>query len=357
MISEFGEDLMPRRRNRGDAGYDICMPEDATMVPGETYVFDTGIRLEDGDIAEDEFIMMVPRSSMGFRYGLRFSNTIGVIDAGYRETMRMSITVERPCELKRGDRVAQLIVCRFGTIRGEIPPDGERNGGIGSTGVRRWPWSRERDAPAARAASTSWWASGRRGAPMRACRARSFPRRDARGGRGMRGYRRTPRDVAVLEALRLAGPTGATSKELKAMLPEMDTTEIGWALRSLRERGEVRRCQSGYSRSRGQTLWMLYRRIVPDHPAWCLRTMHTNLFEHTYYISLLYYNRMMTSQQLVSFRLDKEDRRNFIDLCDTLGVDMSTVCRLMVKSFINTGGANVFTAVNLGAVSEREGGE
>ena len=53
----------------------------------------------------------------------------------------------------------------------------------------------------------------------------------------------------------------------------------------------------------------------------------------------------MTSQ-LVSFRLDREVREDFSDLCDTLGVDMSTVCRLMVKSFLRTGGANVFTSVN-----------
>lgn len=154
MISEFGEDLMPRRRNRGDAGYDVCMPEDAHLEPGAMHVFDTGIRLEDGDIADDEFLMMVPRSSMGFRYGMMFSNTVGIIDVRFRDTMKMSIVVQKPCDLRRGDRVAQLIVCRFGTIRGEIPPEGERNGGIGSTGVRRWPRRPRRAARAARAANT-----------------------------------------------------------------------------------------------------------------------------------------------------------------------------------------------------------
>ena len=125
---------MPRRQNEGDAGYDLYAPYEMTIGAGQTITLDTGISLEDGDIKESQFIMILPRSSMGFNYGLRMSNTYPIVDSGYRDTIKISMSVDTPCKLLRGERFAQMIVCNFGLIANEISPTGKRNGGIGSSG-------------------------------------------------------------------------------------------------------------------------------------------------------------------------------------------------------------------------------
>ncbi len=45
--------------------------------------------------------------------------------------------------------------------------------------------------------------------------------------------------------------------------------------------------------------------------------------------------------QLVSFRLDKDDKSDLQSLCDSLGIDVTTACRLMVKKFLASGGASI----------------
>lgn len=134
MISKYGPELMPRRQNEGDAGYDLYAPYEMTIGAGHTVTFDTGVALEDADIKESQFIMILPRSSMGFQYGLRMSNTACIVDSGYRDTIKISISVDKPLTLHRGERFAQMIVVDYGLIAGEIKPSKMRNGGIGSTG-------------------------------------------------------------------------------------------------------------------------------------------------------------------------------------------------------------------------------
>ncbi|GEM_PF-3286085 len=94
----------------------------------------------------------------------------------------------------------------------------------------------------------------------------------------MRGYKPTPRDIAVLDALKAAGPGGATARELGPLLPDMDYVEIGLALRALRERGEVKRRMSGFARSRGNALWELAR-----SPVGCIETSSIELFSSNFF--------------------------------------------------------------------------
>lgn len=135
MISKLGDEFMPRRMTKHSAGYDLYAPFEVNIAAGGTLMFDTGIALEDGDIQDNQFLMVLPRSSMGFKYGLRMSNTCPIIDSDYRETIKVSITVDRDCHLHRGERFAQMIVMTYGTIAGEIQPTEVRMSGIGSTGA------------------------------------------------------------------------------------------------------------------------------------------------------------------------------------------------------------------------------
>lgn len=135
MISKYGEDLLPKRSTKYSCGYDICIPFETKVSAGSTLVFDTGISLERGDIKDNECILILPRSSTSFKYGLKLLNTCAVIDSDYYKPIQMGFTVDKDCYFHRGDRIAQMIVMPYGLIAGEIEPTETRTSGIGSTGV------------------------------------------------------------------------------------------------------------------------------------------------------------------------------------------------------------------------------
>lgn len=138
MKSTLGAPL-PRRARKGDAGYDMYLPEDLVIKKGQRPMIDTGIILEEGDIPEGHFAMIVPRSSTGSKYGLALCNTLGVVDQGYRDTIKAKLWLNDPSvellKLKKGDRFCQMILVPFGIIASEEPPTEERDGGVGSTGA------------------------------------------------------------------------------------------------------------------------------------------------------------------------------------------------------------------------------
>lgn len=135
MISDFGADFLPRRKTLHSAGYDMMMPYDLQMEPDKWYDIDTGIHLEHGDIKESQFLMLMPRSGLGFKNKLKLANTVGIIDADYRQSIKARISVEEPLTLNRGDSFMQAIVLEYGLIANEVPPTEVRKGGFGSTGA------------------------------------------------------------------------------------------------------------------------------------------------------------------------------------------------------------------------------
>ena len=76
----------------------------------------------------------MPRSSLGIKYGLRLKNTIGVIDADYRDTIKIALTTDETATLMYGEKVMQGVIVKFGLIPNEVKPDTKRSGGLGSTG-------------------------------------------------------------------------------------------------------------------------------------------------------------------------------------------------------------------------------
>ena len=138
------EDLkLPKRATAGSAGYDIYSPVSFVLHPGETVKFPTGIKCK---IPTGCFLMVVPRSGVGFRTGTRLSNTTGVIDADYTNSdneghiwvklyMPRIDDEDTPSELviDKGDAVCQGIVVPYYQFINEEPPQQKRNGGFGST--------------------------------------------------------------------------------------------------------------------------------------------------------------------------------------------------------------------------------
>lgn len=76
----YEEYSLPKRMSKCAAGYDFFALEDYEIAPGEIRKIPTGIK---ACMEEDEVLLLVVRSSMGFRYNVRACNQVGVIDADY----------------------------------------------------------------------------------------------------------------------------------------------------------------------------------------------------------------------------------------------------------------------------------
>lgn len=127
---------LPKQATMQSAGCDFFMPFNLNFEAGSTFKIATGIRWTGGAGA---VLLIVPRSGLGFKYGIKLSNTVGVIDADYCNSDNeghIIISLENPSDkdvpLEQGKHFAQGIVVKY-----EIPAgaenDAERNGGFGST--------------------------------------------------------------------------------------------------------------------------------------------------------------------------------------------------------------------------------
>ena len=129
---------LPTYAHPGDAGADLVTAEDVTLRPGERVLVRTGIAMA---VPEGYVALVHPRSGLAARHGLSIVNTPGTIDSGYRGEVKVLLVNHDPAEtieLRRGDRVAQLVLQRveqgvFTEV--EVLPDSVRgDGGYGSTG-------------------------------------------------------------------------------------------------------------------------------------------------------------------------------------------------------------------------------
>jgi dUTP pyrophosphatase len=82
-----------------------------------------------------------PRSGLAARAGLSVVNAPGTVDAGYRGEVRVCLInhdADEAIRLRRGDRIAQLVVQRVATAVfrevDELPVSARGDGGYGSTG-------------------------------------------------------------------------------------------------------------------------------------------------------------------------------------------------------------------------------
>ena len=129
---------LPAYAHPGDAGADLLTTVDVSLAPGERALVPTGVAIA---LPEGYVALVHPRSGLAARHGLSIVNTPGTIDAGYRGEIKvMLINHDRtlPIELRRGDRIAQLVIQRFERARfievGELPDSVRGSGGYGSTG-------------------------------------------------------------------------------------------------------------------------------------------------------------------------------------------------------------------------------
>jgi dUTP pyrophosphatase len=128
----------PRYALPGDAGADLSLAEDVELAPFQRALVGTGVAVA----IPDGFAGFVhPRSGLAHRLGLSLVNAPGTIDSGYRGEIKVNLInldPTTPLRLRRGDRIAQLVVqpvvrARFVTV--DQLDDSDRGaGGHGSTG-------------------------------------------------------------------------------------------------------------------------------------------------------------------------------------------------------------------------------
>jgi dUTP pyrophosphatase len=129
---------LPSYAHPGDAGADLCTTVDVSLAPGERALVPTGIGIA---LPEGYVALVHPRSGLAARHGLSIVNTPGTVDAGYRgevKVLLVNLDARVPVQLKRGDRIAQLVIQRVERARfvevGQLPDSVRGEGGYGSTG-------------------------------------------------------------------------------------------------------------------------------------------------------------------------------------------------------------------------------
>lgn len=127
--------VIPVYAKDGDAGLDLV----ATSVISfdkEQVTYGTGIAIE---IPEGHVGLIFPRSSIR-KYEQYLSNSVGVIDSGYRGEIQATFNSRYYADVKYkvGDKIAQLLIMPYPSIEfeetNELSSTERGDGGFGSTG-------------------------------------------------------------------------------------------------------------------------------------------------------------------------------------------------------------------------------
>ena len=127
--------VAPKIANHGDAGADltaISVDYDINNI----ITYGTGIAVE---IPEGYVGLIFPRSSI-YKKQLILSNSVGVIDCGYRGEIKFKFRGDRESDVyKIGDRIGQLVIMPIPSVEWEeseeLTDSVRGEGGFGSTGV------------------------------------------------------------------------------------------------------------------------------------------------------------------------------------------------------------------------------
>ncbi|MCJ8504788.1 dUTP diphosphatase [Kocuria flava] len=139
-LQALDPDLPPPAYARpGDAGADLRSRVDLVLAPGRRALVPTGIAVA---LPEGYAGFVHPRSGLAARHGITVVNAPGTVDAGYRGEIMVTLLntdAEQPFEVRRGDRIAQLVVQRVEQAQFEVvadlPVSARGAGGFGSSGT------------------------------------------------------------------------------------------------------------------------------------------------------------------------------------------------------------------------------
>lgn len=129
----------PFHGSQGAAGWDLyaATAEEILIEPHSTVKIGTGLAFE---LPQGTFGMIVPRSGLATKRGLRPANTPGICDSDYRGEYIVALhnDTDEPMYIEPHERIAQLIVmpfCQISLIESNELTNTDRGaGGFGSTG-------------------------------------------------------------------------------------------------------------------------------------------------------------------------------------------------------------------------------
>jgi len=131
-----------RRGTEFSAGFDVayCGPRSVKLWPHEVHDFPTGWAFE---VPKGVAMLILPRSGVARRVGLRPVNTPGLLDPDYRGELIVALEYRKPegepiVTVNPGDFIAQVVfvpfyVPEFNEVE-ELSQTGRGTGGFGSTG-------------------------------------------------------------------------------------------------------------------------------------------------------------------------------------------------------------------------------
>ena len=130
--------ILPASAHPGDAGLDLAANAEVSVKPGERALVPTGIAVA---IPEGHAGWVLPRSGLASRHGITLANAPGLIDAGYRGEVLVSVVNldrDEAYTIRRGERIAQLVVVAHASVEveelGSLPASERGVGGFGSSG-------------------------------------------------------------------------------------------------------------------------------------------------------------------------------------------------------------------------------
>jgi dUTP pyrophosphatase len=137
---KFSDIPLPSYSTEGSSGMDIraAINDSIIIEPGTIHIIPTNLQVE---IPEGFELQIRPRSGLAAKYGITLLNSPGTIDSDYRGEIKIIITNlgSQPFTIKRGDRIAQMILTKFYKanieIVEELTESHRGNGGFGHTGI------------------------------------------------------------------------------------------------------------------------------------------------------------------------------------------------------------------------------
>jgi dUTP pyrophosphatase len=114
-VLQLDPDLdLPSAAYEHDAGLDLRAREAVELPPGGgRAIVGTGVAVA---LPPRMAGLVLPRSGLAARHGVTVANAPGLVDAGYRDEIKvilLNTDATEPYRVERGDRIAQLVVVRI----------------------------------------------------------------------------------------------------------------------------------------------------------------------------------------------------------------------------------------------------
>ena len=135
------EDIpLPEYQSGGASGMDIraCVRDPVILNAGEIRLIPTGLAIS---VPPGYEAQIRPRSGLALHHGIGMANSPGTVDSDYRGEIGIILVNwgKKPFCVGRGDRIAQMVVCKICRAEWEIVEDLDEtprgSGGFGHTGA------------------------------------------------------------------------------------------------------------------------------------------------------------------------------------------------------------------------------